>query len=87
VKTAFDWFWLHSAGLEDGSPAGLIVVARQRRSAGSVVGAGQIQTKLKLGTTGVHLTERVKSFEPALDEAQQRIPAFLGTVDDAGLQI
>jgi hypothetical protein len=52
-----------------------------------VVGAGQIHTKSKLGTIGVHLTERVKSFEPALDEAQQCIPAFLGTVDDAGLQI
>ena len=52
-----------------------------------MVGAGQIHTKSKLGTIGVHLTERVESFEPALDEAQQCIPAFLGTVDDAGLQI
>jgi hypothetical protein len=31
-----------------------------------------------LGTTGVHLTERVKSFEPALDKAQQRIRPSLG---------
>lgn len=86
MKTAFDRLRLHSPGLEYGTRAGRIVVARQR-SAGSVGGAGQIQTKSKLGTAGVHLTEGVKSFESALDEAQQRIPALLGTVDDAGLQI
>jgi hypothetical protein len=43
-----------------------------------VVGAGQIHMKSKLGPIGVHLTERVKSFEPALDEAQQRIRPSLG---------
>ncbi len=87
MKTAFDRLRLHSPGLEDGTRAGRIVVASWRRSAGSVGGAGQSQTKSKLGTAGVHLTERVKSFESALDEAQQRIPALLRTVDDAGLQI